>query len=164
MTKIESLRIIEPERPGSLMTFYHSDQTHHMTFETDHVNVNVRPYPFYGHSIFGSEFQYVESQERSCTSNTRWKTKIDWTTDIKPAGIYRIQVSFKYLRGIEVHVLVDSVQEYRMQEDEGSCDTIPIYTIWENESSHNIMLQFKSTSPFNNVEIWHARIEIMRCK
>jgi len=121
--------------------------------------------------VFGSQYQFESDESVSTTSSTTFQNKLTLTTPVIPEGFYRAEVTFEVTNSSgDKPVVIEAVLD-----NEQFSETL-YAPKFENEyilktsfaakelshDTHEIELNFRSTSEGGTAKIRKARIEIFR--
>jgi len=125
-----------------------------------------------GSSIFGSEFQYAESDKTSSTTSDNYEIKLVLTTNVLPPGTYRIGISAegnlnqtKHSLKIKATVGENVILDYYKEPKDSSryqYDSISSFKCLTLSGSHKIVISYGTNNKKATASIRNARIEIWR--
>jgi len=121
--------------------------------------------------IFGSEYQFEADESESSTSSTSFQNKLTLTTLVIPAGDYRGEITFEVTNGsgdkpVVTEVTLDGVSFNESFYAPKFEDEYIMKTSFSNQTltnaTHEIKVNFRSTSEGGTAKIRNTRIEIFR--
>lgn len=122
-----------------------------------------------GDSVFGTQYQYAESNTNSTNATATMTTKVTFTTPVIPAGTYRVGFMYQFLHSattsdFRAQCRVDAVNIHFHNEEVSDATTIDISSGFRHlaltNAAHTIDIQFAAEA--GTATISNARIEIWR--
>lgn len=122
-------------------------------------------------SVFGSEYQFEADETESTTTSTSFQNKLTLTTPVIPAGLYRAEVTFEVTndsgdKPVVTETTLDGNQYGESFYAPKFADEYIVKTSFATQAlsnnTHELEVNFKSTSEGGTAKIKRTRIEIFR--
>jgi len=124
-----------------------------------------------GDGVFGSEYQFESDESQSSTSSTSFQNKLTLTTPVVPAGDYRGEITFEVTndsgdKPVVTEITLDNVSFNESSYAPKFENEYLMKTSFSNQTltndTHEIKVNFRSTSEGGTAKIRNVRIEIFR--